>query len=180
MDIPNLLKRYRGLSAATLFLAIIIIMNAVLFIAYVFPQKANRDQIALQWEESREVLSRLHALGRAEIQLQEWRGLLTPKKGFSELLSSLSKLAKKQGIEIPSIAYQQEDLEQVGLSKISFSLKVTSSYYKVRKFIYSLETEKDFLLIEDLVIKKPKKGSRLVEVELKISAFLMKEKTPNS
>jgi len=63
------------------------------------------------------------------------------------------------------------------LSKVSFSLKIISPYYKVRKFIYSLETEKDFLLIEDLVIKTlGKKGNRTVEAQLKVSAFLIKGK----
>ena len=177
MNIKDLLKRHRALSATSFFLAVVILMNSVLFLGYVFPQETRRDQMALQWEKSRKDLSRLHALGRAEVQLQEWRGLLTPKQGFSELLSSLSKLAKKQGIDIPSITYQQEDLERNGLLKISFSLKIVSPYYKVRKFIYSLETEEDFLLIEDLVIKKlGKKGNWAVEADLKVSAFLTKGK----
>lgn len=177
MNFRDIFQRYRKLKMVSLLALLVLLSNAILFIAFVFPQERARTDMMFRWEDSREHLKRLHSLKKAEVQLEEWKALLKSKEDFSEMISSISKTAKRQRIDIPSISYQQEDLELKGLSRISFSFTITSRYEKFRKFIYDLETSKDFLIVEKMVVEKStKKGSRNVEAQMKVSTFLVERR----
>ncbi len=173
-NIWRVFQRYRMLKINTVLFFLVFLANALLFAFFVFPEGAKKNQALQKWEASRENLNRLHSLKKAETQLMQWRGLLKPKGDFSDINSAIYKTAKKNRIEIPSIDYQQEELDLKGLSKISFSFTVTNRYDRIRKFIYALETSSEFLLIDQLVVRKfGKKGSKDVEAQMKVSAFLI-------
>jgi hypothetical protein len=177
VDYLGILKRYRKLKIGTLLFLLVLLSNAFLFIGFVFPHKMKRSETVFQWEESRKKLNRMHSLKNAEVQLKGWKELLKSKEDFSETISSISKTAKRHRIDIPSISYQQQDLELKGLSKISFSFTINNRYDRIRKFIYDLETSEEFLIIEELVVENSaKKESQDVEAQMKVSTFLVERR----
>jgi Tfp pilus assembly protein PilO len=144
-----------------------------LFFGFLFPQQGRRDALAHRWEESREGLGRLHALKRAELDLEKWKELLPQKREFSKAIASLADIAKRHRVAVPSISYQQVALDQKGFSKVSFSFTVSGRYEDIRRFIYTLETSKGFLIIEDMVLETSSKSGARVEIQMKVSAFLI-------
>ena len=174
MEFLGIFRRYRGLKFAGFVFLMVFLSNLVLFLGFVFPSEMKRNEVMSRWGQSRDHLNRLHLLKNAESQLNTWKGLLRSKEDFSDLISKISKQAKQNRIDIPSISYQQEELELKGLSKISFSFSIINRYDRIRKFIHDIETSEDFLVIEELVIEKlAKEEGREVEAQMKLSTYLV-------
>jgi Tfp pilus assembly protein PilO len=174
IKIQTLFQRYRQLWYPASITVLLIGLN--LFIYYGLLLPGERSFIAQEqaWKNAREQFSRMLQYQKAQEDLEQFRKLLLTKNEFAKrVVNHLSDTAKRLNLSLPDVSYKPDETQEGRLTKMNFSFTISGSYEALRRFIYAIETSSDFLIIEDLdLVLQAKKGTRLLELQLKLATYL--------
>lgn len=118
------------------------------------------QQLWLQWSEAGRQLEELkktwYYRGEAE-----WR----------QIRIDLEEIFYRAGLSLPALQYNYHDLEKGKIRKISFNLRLRTTYLTLRDLIARLEAFPRFLLLEDIDFQNVGEGGSHLDLRLMISAY---------
>ena len=178
------LRLWVWLPALLFFLA-----NAIAFVVYLgFADRVaalNEDletkqkQLAPKAGE-RQKLERL--IQRSQRNEQEIRRLYdesfsTRSARLTRVHAEFRQLARTAGLDPRSITYDEEEIEDYGLIKRTFSFSVAGTYLELRKFINLLELSGSFLTLEEVTLagEESEEGGNELRMRLAISTLFARE-----
>jgi Tfp pilus assembly protein PilO len=87
------------------------------------------------------------------------------------------QLARTAGLDPRSISYEEEEIEDYGLIKRTFSFSVAGTYLELRKFINLLELSDSFLTLEEVTLagEESEEGGPELRMRLAISTLFARE-----
>lgn len=135
---------------------------------------ASREEVLIEVEQGRE---EINALGYFNTQV-------STSLATAELQNSIKAMAKHAGGELSS-SQVLPNKEQDGLLRIAVKVKLKGDMEMLRSLLYEIETEKPFLIIENItVLPAPKRRNRKtrkteptgnVVVTLEVSSYMRKQ-----
>lgn len=125
--------------------------------------KETRDkseQLWLQWSEASRQLEELK---------KNWyyRG----EDSLGQIRIDLEEIFHQAGLSLPALQYNYHNLEKSRIKKISFNLRLRTSYLSLRELLARLEAYPRFLLIEDIDFQNGGEGGSNLDLRLVVSAY---------
>jgi len=108
---------------------------------------------------------RLERLYRQRFQTQEQR--------ITKMISEVKDLARKAGLNPPTIRYPDDPIEALGLIKRSIVFNVDGTYQSLRKFINFLELTNSFVILEEIRPGDNAGQGKRLSIALKVSTFFL-------
>lgn len=146
------LKKPNKTVISSAIIIIVTLLVGALFIYRPFLSKKTSLRASILYERDRNVLAgRIRALGK-HLKVYEKR-IPEQGRGVSWLLGKVSEMATEEDIEISSIkpgAPEDRDL----CTKLYVVLDTVSTYDNLGRFISSIESDKKFLRVESIDIKR--------------------------
>ena len=119
------------------------------------------------------------------------RGALTGKERAAEELSTfyqkvlpadlagarrithlrLAQMARDAGLVFERFSFDPEPVKGSTLTRVKGELVLSGPYAKVRQFIHTVETSKDFIVLDDLSLAEGAQTSGALVVTLKLSTY---------
>lgn len=128
----------------------------------------------------RQRLERL--IQRSQNNDQEIRSLYeerfsTRSARLTRVHAEFRQLARTAGLDPRSITYDEEEIEDFGLIKRTFSFSVAGTYLELRKFINLLELSSSFLTLEEVTLagEESEGGGPELRMRLAISTLFARE-----
>lgn len=169
-------------------LALVIVANVLLFALVVFPLGR---QVASAEAEAR---TDHDLLARARLEYQNAKATVTGKQQADSALQSfykdvlpttssaartltytrLAQLAKQANVRLEHGANELSHVKGSRLSKLTTTYTLTGDYRDVRRFIYSLETAPEFIVLENIELTssgEQAQGGRSLAVNLDIATY---------
>lgn len=178
------LRLWVWLPALLFFLA-----NAIAFVVYLgFADRVAALEASLEAREKelapkageRQRLERL--IQRSQRNEQEIRRLYderfsTRSARLTRVHAEFRKLARTAGLDPRAISYDEEELDDFGLIKRTFSFSVAGTYLELRKFINLLELSESFLTLEEVTLagEESEEGGPELRMRLAISTLFARE-----
>lgn len=140
------------------------LLNAGAFSVYRLGYAGRVQSLEGSVENRREELEKLAAATRQEQALlnrirtnYEDRARLyelfsTRSRRLTSVSTEVKSLARKAGLNPRAFTYGEEEVEQYGLIRRSFSFGVEGTYVELRQFINLLELSPTFLTLEDVTL----------------------------
>jgi type IV pilus assembly protein PilO len=184
MTIPRVLTEKRGIVFPVV---LAILANVLLYALVVFP--LNR-QVASAEADSR---AQREVLNRARQDYQQAKATVTGKqqadsalaKFYKDVLPAspsaartltytrLAQLAKQANVRLEQGQNAVEHEKGSKLAKLTTTYTLTGDYRDVRRFIYSLETTPEFIVLENVALTSAGEGggSRTLGISLNIATY---------
>ncbi len=124
-----------------------------------------------QWKEARVQMEKLFRQKKAEKDLGQFINLLEDQQHYADVINKPMLIARKYHLNVPSVTYQKESVEQDFL-RVSFAFSVTGSYEAIRRFIAEIEAARSLYVIEDMNLGKSSKEGSNLELQLKMTTLL--------
>lgn len=100
----------------------------------------------------------------------------TRSQRLTRVTAEVRQLARSAGLDPRVITYPEEDIEQFGLIKRSFSFSVEGTYLELRKFINLLELSQSFLTLEEVTLGEGgEEGAPDLRMQLGLSTLFAHE-----
>jgi Tfp pilus assembly protein PilO len=138
-------------------------------------QAAERDvqltrQALLEWH------SALQRIRRAQQTRDDllYRQFLPEDQGFPAVRDALETMALQAGLQVRNFSYTYETVKAPPLQGLSIQFSVTGGYEQIRRFIQSIETAPQFLILESIRLRSSQQGGG-VELELSLRTFLVRK-----
>ncbi|MFQ5455515.1 MAG: GspMb/PilO family protein [Nitrospirota bacterium] len=170
LSVNDILKRYRILLKGGALLFLTLIMNFILYFFFISPIRSNIQKLENRWISTRNNITQMVLYNNAHNDLIKFREDIVGKREFVKIVEKLSYIAKNSNIVIPSIEYHTEEGEG-GIKKVLFSFSLDGRYRDIRRFIYNIEKEKDFIIIEDLILTKSRQMNSNIHLEINIGGY---------
>lgn len=169
---------------------ILLVLNLLLFIFVVLPQKqkisslqdeysSQRIRIAEEQKEVRVLQKRLEALQKAQNDLDViYNQVLAQKKvGVTAIRQELEDLAGSLTVESAGVAYDYEPLPKYGLRHFTLSVPVEGAYRDIRRFINDIERSQYFLILDrvNLTAEKETQAGENLILNFQLSTYLRDE-----
>lgn len=150
MEYVNLIKKYR-----TLLLNAAVVVLSLIFISNMFKSQSLEAKNLKNARESEgkknEVLANISQLEKKIIAFKNTYS----KRDLSQVINTVSNIARDSNIKIVSIKPKKEDNYQAYV-KYPFELNIgADSYHAIAKFISKLENYKEFLFFVDSLTLMP-------------------------
>jgi Tfp pilus assembly protein PilO len=173
----------------------LLLLNIVLFLVVVFPQKqkisslqndyfSQRNRIVQQQKEMRVLENRLQALQKAESDLQVlYTQVLAQKKvGVTAIRQELQDLAGSLSVERGGVDYDYTPLPEYGLRHFTLSVPVEGPYRDIRRFINNIERSQYFLILDRvrLSAEREAQSGGNVLLNFQLSTYLRDEEMNKS
>lgn len=100
--------------------------------------------------------------------------LPTRRQALTAINAEVKNLARQAGLVPKAIHYEEEEIQEYGLIKRSFTFPVQGTYAELRKLISLLETSKSFLSLDEITVAGNAEGPEL-RVELSLSTLFASE-----
>ena len=166
-------------------LAIAILVNIAIYAAVVFP--LGRQVVGLQ-QQTREMHETLQ---RARLDFQAARATVQGKQQADASLATfykevlppdastairityvrLAQLARQANVLLERGANKEDPVKGSTLEKLSTTYTLSGDYRDVRRFIYSLETAPEFLVLENVALSSHDQGPRGLSVSIAIATY---------
>ena len=85
-----------------------------------------------------------------------WQALMA-RKEFPSLILAVTDLAQRGGVAIPGMSYTLQAVDEGVAMKASMAFQVAGDYAAIRRFIYRLETDSHYLVVESLDASRSQK-----------------------
>lgn len=155
-------------------LMVAIIANVLLYAVVVFPLRRQVSSAEEEAKTQHELLNQARAdyqaakamvsgKQEADVALQKfYKDVLPMSQSTARTLTytRLAQLAKQANVRLESGNNSTQHEKGSTLSKITTTYTLTGDYRNVRKFIYSLETTPEFLVLESVALTSPGEGSQ--------------------
>jgi Tfp pilus assembly protein PilO len=168
--------------------ALVIIVNLILFILVVAPQKEKisrlqtnfsdqRNAIRDQQKENQVLQQRLAALQKAEKDLKViYTQILSDKKvGVPEIRQELEDFAGSLSVNRSDVAYRYDLLPDYGLRHFTLTVPVEGSYGDIRRFINAIERSQHFLILDRVNLSSDSKPGDNLKLGFELSTYLRDE-----
>jgi Tfp pilus assembly protein PilO len=167
-------------------LALGVIANILLYVVVVFPlgrQVASAEAEAKLQREQLHVARNDYNSARATVTgkqqadaalLKFYKDVLPASNSLARKLTftRLSQLAKQANVQLESGTNSDRPQKGSTLSKLTTTYTLTGDYRNIRRFIYSLETAPEFIVLENVTLSAPgEQQSRGLSVELEIATY---------
>lgn len=126
----------------------------------------RREQV-----ETREAF--LGGLKKAEDDLRYLRRevLSTRAERMVDVQTELDALARQFGIDLESVNYNNEILEDERLDRFVITVPLEGGYSALRRFLQSVEDSSRFLLVERVALGKGKEGGVLLQLNITLATY---------
>lgn len=151
-----------------------LVLGGIALCAYFFIFQASKYGVfekETQWKESRGQLEKILRQKKVERDLEQFINLLEDQQNYADVINGPMVIAKKFKLNVPSVSYQKENVEQDFL-RVSFAFSVTGRYESIREFIAAIESAKTLYVIEDMSLGKSNKEGNLLELQVKMTTLL--------
>jgi len=118
------------------------------------------EQLWLQWSEAVQQLEELK-------KTWYYRG----EAGWRQIRIDLEEIFHQSGISLPALQYNYHELEKGKIRKISFNLRLRTTYLTLRELLARLEAFPRFLLLEDIDFQNVGESGSNLDLRLIISAY---------
>lgn len=167
-------------------LALGIIVNVLLYVVVVFPlgrqvasaegeAKLQREQLHAARQDYNSARATVTGKQQADAALQKfYKDVLPTDSSVARQLTftRLSQLAKQANVQLESGVNSVEPQKGSTLSKLTTTYTLTGDYRNVRRFIYSLETAPEFIVLENIALTSPgEQQPRGLQVKLDIATY---------
>jgi Tfp pilus assembly protein PilO len=167
-------------------LAIVIIANVLLYIVVVFPLGRQVASAEAEAKLQRELLhaarqdynaARATVTGKqqADAALEKfYKDVLPTDSSVARKLTytRLSQLARQANVQLESGQNAVKPQKGSTLAKLTTTYTLTGDYRNVRRFIYSLETAPEFIVLENVALTSPgEQQARGLSVKLDIATY---------
>lgn len=156
-------------------LLVAIAANAILYIAAVYPLSLkvttaeNRAAAARQARlaaERDQAIARATVEGkdRAQVELRKfYREILPPDQATARRITYLrfSKLARDANLQLGRGANELRTDQKSALTELQTTLELEGDYRAIRKFIYLVETAREFTIIQNVTLAQSQQGGTL-------------------
>jgi type II secretory pathway component PulM len=170
-------------------IVVVILVNAGIYLAVVFPLGHQVSSLQAQSQQVHDALDRAR---------QEYQGARTTAQGMVLADASLSKfykdvlpvnassaqritylrlaqLARDANVRLERGDNSVEKAKGSDLAKLSTSYTLSGDYRDVRRFIYSLETAPEFLVLENVALRSQEQGGRGLSVAIAVATYFRAE-----
>jgi len=168
-------------------LAIGIIANIVLYVVVVFPlahqitniqneEHAAREQLVKARQDYNDAKATVTGKQQADAALQKfYKDVLPADQGVAQRLTftRLAELAKQANVRLEHGTNEIAREKGSSLSKLTTRYTLTGTYPDVRRFIYSLETAPEFIVLENIGLSSSsdQQSARAVAMTLDIATY---------
>jgi Tfp pilus assembly protein PilO len=182
IDIKENLKkieRYR-IRLPIIILFIFVFANLFFYFVFILPVKKETAAKNNQYQALRTGLNQKTQYKKANGGISEFYKTLPEKKNFTKIINFISTSAKRNGLKMPGISYQQEKADDAkkdskainGYEKTTLLFSVQGRYEGIRRLIYEIESSGYFFIIEDMNLdKKDDKAADSVNLQIKVAAY---------
>jgi len=115
----------------------------------------------------------LEALQKAERDLQRLREevLSTRQQGLVDIQSELESLCGRFSIDLESVTFDSELLENESLDKLIMVVPLQGNYANLRRFLQAVESSDKFLLVEQVALAEAKLGGVMLELNVTLATY---------
>lgn len=167
-------------------LALGIIANVLLYVVAVFPlgrqvagaeteARLQREQLHAARQDFNAARATVTGKQQADAALQKfYKDVLPTDSSVARKLTftRLSQLARQANVQLESGQNAVKPQKGSALAKLTTTYTLTGDYRNVRKFIYSLETAPEFIVLENVALTSPgEQQSRGLSVKLDIATY---------
>ena len=168
-------------------LAIGIVANIVLYVVVVFPlghqvvstereERAAREQLVKARQDYNNAKATVTGKQQADVALQRfYKDVLPVDQSVAQRLTftKLSELAREANVKLEHGTNDVTREKASSLSKLTTRYTLTGNYADVRRFIYSLETAPEFIVLENigLTSSSDQPSARAVAMSLDIATY---------
>jgi Tfp pilus assembly protein PilO len=168
-------------------LAIGIIANIVLYVVVVFPlghqvvttereEHAAREQLVKARQDYNSAKATVTGKQQADAALQKfYKDVLPGDQSVARRLTftKLAELAKQANVKLEHGTAEMSRQKGSALSKLTTRYTLTGNYPDVRRFIYSLETAPEFIVLENIGLSSSSdaQSQRAVAMNLEIATY---------
>ena len=168
-------------------LAVGIIANIVLYVVVVFPlghqvvstereERAAREQLVKARQDYNSAKATVTGKKDADSELQEfYKDTLPADESTARRLTftKLAELAKQANVKLDHGTNEKSKEKGSSLSKLTTRYTLTGNYPDVRRFIYSLETAPEFIILENIGLSSSsdQQTARAVAMTLEIATY---------
>lgn len=141
---------------------------------WVVPLEDELEAKEASWRSERPKIGELtHLKTVQEDLIRFWDGL-PDETSLPRMVSFISESAGAHRLAIPAISYQPDQVEIPGMVKVVISFNVKGQYRQIRELIHRLERSRYFLVIENMVLASSAKEGEMIQLQLRIAAYLRK------
>ncbi len=154
-------------------LAIAIIANVVLYAVVVFPlehqvlsteqeERVARDELVKARQDDNNAKATVTGKQQADVALQKFYKEVLPVDQSAAVrltFTRLSELAKTANVRLDHGTNGVAPEKGSTLEKLTTHYTLTGDYRDVRKFVYSLETASEFLVLENITLTSSARGA---------------------
>jgi Tfp pilus assembly protein PilO len=167
-------------------LVVAIVGTVVLYVVVVFPlgrqvasaeqeERAAREQLVRARQDYNTAKATVTGKQQADVALKKfYKDVLPPDQSVAQRLTytRLSQLAKQANVKLEHGTNEISREKGSGLSKLTTRYTLVGEYRDVRRFIYSLETAPEFLVLENIALSSNADAqSRGVAMTLDIATY---------
>lgn len=168
-------------------LAIAVLANVLLYAVVVFPLRRQVAGAEVEANTQRELLNRArqdHRAAKANVAgkqqadaalLKFYKDVLPVSHSAARTLTyaRLAQLADKSDVRLEQGQSTLEQLKGSALTKSTTSYTLAGDYRNVRRFIYSLETTPEFVVLENVTLTSPgdQAAGRGLAMRLEIATY---------
>ena len=174
-------------ASGTIFLVLagLLLANAVVAVLYVRP-KANRyrqltdlssPQIQVVKAREQDVVQKENyrkGLEKARDDMKHLAGdvLSTRQRRMIGVQLEVAKLAREFGIALDRVRYETEALDEGALERFAIIVPLTGGYSNLRKFMQSVESSDNFLVVERVALGTGK-SQDIVELNITLATYFI-------
>lgn len=115
----------------------------------------------------------LEAVQRARSDLTRLRDevLSTRSQRMVGVQLELARLAQQFQIDLDSVNYENEMLEDEGLERFAMVVPLEGGYTALRRFLQAVEDSEEFIVVERVAIGKGKQGGVLLQLNITLATY---------
>jgi len=110
-------------------------------------------------------------LVRAQQDLARFRQALPQRRMFPEFMEEIFSLAQSVGLEIETVSYNPEPLEEFALLRYVLTFSVAGEYGQIKRLIHALEQSPRMIGIEQISLVGDQPFQDLVKLQLRLSTY---------
>jgi type IV pilus assembly protein PilO len=166
-------------------LAVAVLANIVLFAVVVFPLGRQVGNAEEGMRSQREILRRARAdyqtakatvqgKQRADAALQKFYKDVLPTSSIAAIkitYTRLQQIASQANVHLERGVNEVRKEKGSSLSQMVTSYTLSGDYRDVRKFIYSLETAPEFMVLENVALSNSEQAQRGLTVAIQVSTY---------
>jgi Tfp pilus assembly protein PilO len=136
-------------------------------------QETEMKRLAAKRKEVETLVARVRTNNLQVQQLYSER-LSTRSRRLTGITAEIKDVAAKAGLRPRAISYPEEEIEEHGLVKRSFSFTVEGTYSELRKFLNLLELSPSFLTVDEIALAGGGEEGPELRMDMTISTLFAK------